>query len=160
MVADNFRLGQNVSFLEFLLQVVHHGECVIGVIIAVSHEPQAATERAYHLGICGVLHLPCVVAGPQLETPNLVALNDCVRDIPQELVHVLETLCRAVKADVIVPAAQQRIEEVGIEVILKAARVHLNGKFIHGHNGYCKRFFLVVYGLRGFACLDDLRKTF
>lgn len=31
---------------------------------------------------------------------------------------MLETLCRAVKADVIVPAAQQRIEEIGIEVIL------------------------------------------
>ena len=73
---------------------------------------------------------------------------------------MLETLCRAVKADVIVPAAQQRIEEVGIEVILKAARVHLNGKFIHGHNSYCQRFFLVVYGLCGFACLDDLRETF
>ena len=73
---------------------------------------------------------------------------------------MLETLCRAVKADVIVPAAQQRIEEVSIEIILKTARVHLNGKFIHGHNSYCQRFFLVVYGLRGFACLDDLRKTF
>ena len=73
---------------------------------------------------------------------------------------MLESLGGAVKADVIVSAAQQRIEEVGIEVILKAARVHLNGKFIHGHNSYCQRFFLVVYSLRGLAGLDDLRETF
>ena len=81
-------------------------------------------------------------------------------NIPEQLVNMLETLCRAIKADVIVPAAQQRIEEVGIEVILKAARVHLNGKFIHGHNSYCQRFFLIVYSLRGLAGLDDLRETF
>ena len=81
-------------------------------------------------------------------------------NIPEQLVYMLETLCRAVKADVIVPAAQQRIEEVGIEVILKAARVHLNGKFIHSHDCNRQRFFLVVYSLRGLAGLDDLRETF
>ena len=81
-------------------------------------------------------------------------------NIPEQLVYMLETLCRAVKADVIVPAAQQRIEEVGIEVVFEAARVHLNGQLIHCHDCNRQRFFLVVYGLRGFACLDDLRKTF
>ena len=81
-------------------------------------------------------------------------------NIPEQLVNMLETLCRAVKADVIVPAAQQRIEEIGIEVILKAARVHLNGKFIHCHDCNRQRFFLIVYSLRGLAGLDDLRETF
>ena len=73
---------------------------------------------------------------------------------------MLESLGRAVKTNMVVSATKQRIEEIGVEVVLKAARIHLNGKFIHGHNSYCQRFFLVVYGLRGFACLDDLRETF
>ena len=81
-------------------------------------------------------------------------------NIPEQLVYMLETLCRAVKADVIVPAAQQRIEEVGIEVNIKAALDRLNGKLIHCHDCNRQRFFLVVYSLRGIAGLDGLRETF
>ena len=73
---------------------------------------------------------------------------------------MLEPLSRAIKTNMIVSATKQRIEEIGVEVVLETAGVHLNGEFIHGHNGYCQRFFLVVYGLCGFACLDDLRETF
>ena len=95
-----------------------------------------------------------------MKTPNLVALNDGVGNIPQKFVHVLESLRGAVEADMIVTATQQRIEEVGVKVVLEGAGIHLHGKLVHCYNGYCQRFFLVVYGLRGFACLDDLRETF
>ena len=73
---------------------------------------------------------------------------------------MLEPLGRAVETDMVVSATKQRIEEIGVEVVLKGAAVHLHGKLVHCYNGYCQRFFLVVYGLRGFACLDDLRETF
>ena len=73
---------------------------------------------------------------------------------------MLESLCRAIKTNVVVPATQKRVKKVGVKVVFETARVHLNGQLIHCHDCNRQRFFLVVYGLRGFACLDDLRKTF
>ena len=142
------------------MQVIDYGQCVICVIITVEDEPEAAPERLDHLGICGVLHLPCVIAGPELKAPDFITLNDGMGNIPEQLVNMLETLCRAVKADVIVPAAKQRIEEVGIEVILKAARVHLNGEFIHSHDGDGQSVLCIINGSRCLAGLYDLRKAF
>ena len=81
-------------------------------------------------------------------------------NIPEQFVNMLEALCRAVKADMIVPAAQQRIEEVGIKVILKTARVHLNGKFIHGHDGDGQGVLCIINGGCCLAGLYDLRKAF
>ena len=109
LIADDLGFCENIALFKFLLQVIDYGQCVICVIITVEDEPEAAPERLDHLGICGVLHLPCVIAGPELKAPNLITLNDGMGNIPEQLVNMLETLCRAVKADVIVPTAQQRI---------------------------------------------------
>ena len=73
---------------------------------------------------------------------------------------MLESLGGAVETDMVVPATKQRIEEIGVKVILETARVHLNGQLIHSHNSNRQRFFLVVNGLCSLTCLDDLRETF
>ena len=69
---------------------------------------------------------------------------------------MLESLSRAVEADVIVATAEQRIEEVGVEIVLEAARVHLHRQFIHSDNGHGKSVVIIVNGASGFAGLDHL----
>ena len=73
---------------------------------------------------------------------------------------MLESLGGAIKTNVVVPTTQKRVQKVGVKVVFEAARVHLNGQLIHCHDCNRQRFFLIVYSLRGLACLDDLRETF
>ena len=72
---------------------------------------------------------------------------------------MLESLGTAVEADVVMAATQQRIEEVGVEVVLEAAAVHLHRQFIHSHNGDCQCVVFVVYGVCGLAGLDHLSQA-
>ena len=69
---------------------------------------------------------------------------------------MLESLGTAVEADVIVATAEQRIEEVGVEIVLEAARVHLHRQFIHSDNGHGKSVVIIVNDAGGFAGLDHL----
>ena len=85
-----------------------------------------------------------------------MALYYCMCHVAEQLVHVLEPLSRAIKADVIVATAEQRIEEVGVEIVLEAARVHLHRQFIHSDNGHGKSVVIIVNGASGFAGLDHL----
>ena len=72
---------------------------------------------------------------------------------------MLEPLGTAVKADMVMAATQQRIKEVGVEVILEAARVHLNRQFVHCHNRDRQSVVFVVNGVCGFAGLDHLSQA-
>ena len=69
---------------------------------------------------------------------------------------MLESLGTAVEADVIVATAEQRIEEVGVKVILEAATVHLHRQFVHRYNRDRQGVVFVVNGAGGFAGLDHL----
>ena len=69
---------------------------------------------------------------------------------------MLESLGTAVEADVVMAATQQRIEEIGVEIVLKAARIHLHRQFVHCHNRDRQCVVFVVNGAGGFAGLDHL----
>ena len=69
---------------------------------------------------------------------------------------MLESLGTAVETDVVMAATQQRIEEIGVEIVLETARVHLHRQFIHSDNGHGKSVVIIVKGVCGFAGLDHL----
>ena len=146
-------------FVIALLQGVHHGQRVVGVVVLIAHEPAAAAERADKLGIGDVFQLPCVVPAVTLQPPELAALDDVQRDIPHQLVYMAEPLRRAVQAYVVVAAAEQRRQKRRVNVVSKAAAVQLHTQFIHARNGNGQRVVLVVVVLIDLRRSHDLRQT-
>ena len=144
LIRQNLCIREYVAIVHLFLEVVHNSQGIIGVIVLIPDKPADFLKGPNEIRTCGVFHFPRIIKAIQLKAPELAALNNRKGNITHQLVHMLETLRRAIERDMVMAATEQAVEKVSVEIFFKRAAVHLQGKLIHANGGNGKSVVRII----------------
>ena len=151
-----FLLRHHIALFHFMFQVAHTSQCVICVIIFITHKPAGPGKGRYHLRRSGVLHIPGIIKIKALESPQLITVYHIACYLPEQSVNVGKTLGSIKQAYVIMAAGQYRIQEQRIDICLKIPAVHLYRKFVSKNECYRQRIMFIIISLLSFRRDNNL----
>lgn len=128
--------GEHVAGADGLLQIANTGKGVVSFIVLIEDEPAAALEGTDEIRRLGIFHFPGIVEIEPLEAPQLIAVTYIACHLAKQGVYMSKTLGGIEKADIVMPARQQRIEKQRIDVAFKVSAIHLYAEFVTQGKGH------------------------
>lgn len=102
-------LAHHVPGLHSLLQIADTGQRIIGGVVLVPDKPAATSPGRDKLSVGGVLQIPGIIQIKPLEPPQLVTLHHITGHLPEQRVHMAETLSGIIEGYVVMAASQDRV---------------------------------------------------